>query len=48
MARTISDRDAAAKAYAIVDEIETRAERYLAAGMSMNEAFDKAMGEMAR
>ncbi len=48
MTRTIPDRDAAAKAYAIVDEIETRAAPYIAAGMTADDAHARVIGEMAR
>lgn len=46
MARKLSDREAKARAYAICDEIETRAQPYIKAGMSPVAAFDRAMVDM--
>lgn len=47
--RTITDREARAKAYAIVDEIQTRALALKASGKLTDEqAVAKAMEEMAQ
>ncbi|USM11464.1 hypothetical protein vBCbaSRXM_19 [Citromicrobium phage vB_CbaS-RXM] len=47
MARTISDREARARAFTLVDEIQTRAQKFEREGMDPESAIHAAMEEMA-